>query len=128
MPYTYATSSLRRLDNVHSALKQVMLRAKEICPIDFDISCGHRDIAEQNRLYNEGKSQLDGVNHKSKHNYLPAQAVDVYAYNGKYADYDIYKLRLITDAIKEAADYLNVKIDCGIDWTGFVDGPHVELV
>lgn len=127
MSYKYAPSSLRHLEDVHSSLKQVMLLAKKRAEIDFDISCGYRSIAEQQELYNLGRSQLDGVTHKSKHNYLPSRAVDIYAYKGKYADYDMGKLTYLTNVIKECADYLNVKIVCGIDWPDFVDGPHIEL-
>lgn len=127
MPYKYAPSSLSHLEDVHSSLKQVMLLAKERADIDFDISCGYRSISRQQELYKDGKSQLDGVTHKSKHNYLPARAVDIYAYNGKYADYDHKKMRYLADVIKQAAKDLNVKITWGGDWSDFVDMPHYEL-
>lgn len=126
--YTFAASSIRRLEKVDPKLREIMAAAKQRAIIDFDISCGYRSIHDQQELFNAGRSQLDGVNHKSKHNYLPARAVDIYAYSGKYADYSLDKLRYLTDIFKECANEAGVKIECGIDWKDFVDGPHVELV
>jgi peptidoglycan L-alanyl-D-glutamate endopeptidase CwlK len=105
-----------------------MYEAKERSEIDFDISCGNRAIAEQQELFKAGRSQLDGVNHKSKHNHYPALAVDIYAYNGKYADYSDDKMSYLAKVIKSAAEALGVKIEWGGDWTDFKDQPHYELV
>ena len=125
--YKYAKSSLTYLKKVHPDLRAVMMEAKNRAEIDFDISCGWRSQAEQMKAYKAGKSQLDGIRYKSKHNYIPALAVDIYAYNGAKADYSKEKLRYLTDIFKEVANGLNIKIECGIDWDDFPDGPHVEL-
>ena len=49
---------------------------------EFDciVLCGARSIEEQKRLFKEGRSKIDGINKKSKHNYNPSRAVDVAPY------------------------------------------------
>ena len=125
--FEFAESSIRRLKQVDHNLSAVMYEAKERSIIDFDISCGFRPVEEQNILFHEGKSQLDGVRNKSKHNYKPARAVDIYAYNGKYADYDKDKMYYLSQVIKDAAEDLGVRITWGGDWKSFIDMPHYEL-
>lgn len=125
--YKFAKSSLKYLESVHPFLKAVMFEAKENADIDFDISCGYRSVEEQKKLFSMGRSQLDGVYHKSKHNYSPSEAVDIYAYNGKYADYSMDKMRYLAGIVKAAAKKLDVKIEWGGDWPDFVDAPHYEL-
>jgi peptidoglycan L-alanyl-D-glutamate endopeptidase CwlK len=127
--YTFAKSSINHLKQVHPDLRRIMLEAKNRAEIDFDISCGYRSPEEQLNLYKLGRSQLDGYKHKSKHNYEPySWAVDIYAYKGKYADYDLKKMKYLTDIFKNVADEYGIKIECGINWPEFVDSPHVELI
>ena len=126
--YQYAPSSLTHLKQVHPDLRAVMMEAKNRAEIDFDISEGHRSQKRQLELYHAGKSQLDGYKHKSKHNFTPSLAVDIYAYKGASADYDLDKLRYLTDIFKAVAEEFDILIECGIDWPEFVDGPHIELV
>ena len=104
------------------------MRAKEKAEIDFDVSCGWRSAEDQMKAFKAGKSQLDGIHYKSKHNYLPALAVDIYAYNGAKADYSAQKMKYLATIIKESARELNIEIECGIDWESFPDAPHYELV
>lgn len=126
--YHFAKSSIDRLRKVDHNLAAVMYEAKERSIIDFDISCGYRSVEEQNILFHEGKSQLDGVRYKSKHNHDPSLAVDIYAYNGKYADYSKDKMHYLSEIIKESAEDLGVRIVWGGSWPDFVDMPHYELV
>ena len=125
--YKFARSSIERLQEVHNNLSAVMYQAKEISDIDFDVSCGYRSIEDQKALYDLGRSQLDGAKNKSMHNFTPALAVDIYAYNGKYADYSIDKMEYLASVIKKAAEDLNVKIVWGGDWKEFIDMRHYEL-
>jgi peptidoglycan L-alanyl-D-glutamate endopeptidase CwlK len=53
--------------------------------------------------------------------------VDIYAYNGKYADYDKDKMYYLSQVIKDAAEDLGVRITWGGDWKSFIDMPHYEL-
>jgi peptidoglycan L-alanyl-D-glutamate endopeptidase CwlK len=126
--YRFAQSSIDMMRDVEPRLAAVMYEAKERAIIDFDVSCGHRSIEEQKKLFDNNRSLLDGTNHKSKHNYFPAKAVDIYAYKGKYADYSKEKMYYLSQIIKESAKDLGVKIRWGGDWKDFVDMPHYELV
>ncbi len=129
--YRFAQSSIEYLKEVHPKLSDVMYKAKDIAVIDFDISCGYRTIEEQYRLFNLGRSTLDGRTNMSMHNFKPALAVDIYAYRGKYTDYSRKNMEYLSTVIKKAADVLGIKIVWGGDWTiaddGIVDMPHYEL-
>ena len=128
--FTYAKSSLTYLKKVHPDLRAVMMEAKNRAEIDFDISCGWRSQEDQMKAYKAGKSQLDGYKYKSKHNYEPAWAVDIYCYNGTKTDYDIGKISYIAGIIYQSAYDLGIKINWGGTWLR--DGKqwdiqHVEL-
>lgn len=107
------------------------MEAKNRAEIDFDISSGYRTPEQQLKLYKACKSQLDGYKHKSKHNYEPAWAVDVYAYDGSKTSYEHWKLAYLAGIFYECAFDFGIKIKWGGTW--IVDGkpfdmPHVELV
>jgi peptidoglycan L-alanyl-D-glutamate endopeptidase CwlK len=107
-----------------------MMEAKNRAEIDFDVSCGWRSQKEQKKKYKAGKSELDGVKNKSKHNANPSLAVDIYCYNGTKTDYDIQKIAYIAAIIYESAYDLGVKIKWGGTWLRDGkpwDTPHVEL-
>ena len=44
---------------------------------DISVIEGHRSLETQQAYYRDGKSQLDGVNKKSKHQSWPSMAVDI---------------------------------------------------
>ena len=67
------------------------------------------------------------MKHKSKHNYLPSLAIDLYAYKGKYADYSKHNMTYLSLLIKEVSEEFGVEIEWGGDWKSFVDMPHYEL-
>ena len=127
--YQYAKSSLTHLKKVHPDLRAVMMEAKNRAEIDFDISCGWRSQADQMKAYKAGRSQLDGYKHKSKHNYIPARAVDIYAYTDDFkTDYDQKKMIYLASVIMDVADDMDIKIEWGGAWEDFPDAPHFELV
>jgi peptidoglycan L-alanyl-D-glutamate endopeptidase CwlK len=76
---SFSKTSNGRLSTCHEDL-QVLFR-EVVVNFDCIILEGHRDVARQQRLFNEGKSKLDGVNKKSKHNFDPSIAVDVAPYH-----------------------------------------------
>ncbi len=131
--FKFALSSLDKLKEVHSDLQIICHEVKHVAEIDFDISCGYRTPEDQMKAYKEGKSQLDGVNFLSKHNEVPALAVDIYCYDGKFADYDKKKMTYIAGLFKSISEGLfnrgiiEHQILWGGDWKDFVDMPHYEL-
>ena len=115
-----------KLEGVHPNLVKVALRAGEITgEHKFNVAEGPRTKERQAQMLKEGKSKTMN----SKHCLSPSHAIDIYPISpdGKQilwgkADFDV-----ITNAFKQAAKELDVKIVCGTDWTKFVDRPHIEL-
>lgn len=124
--FKFGVPSITNMIGVHSDLKAVAYRALEITPYDFGVTCGTRSASEQNALYKEGKSQLDGYNKISRHQTGHAIDIKVYDENGKIT-WDIRYFKAVAGAFKMAANELNIPIIWGGDWTSLVDGPHFEL-
>jgi len=146
--YKLGKGSLKKLESVHHDLVKIIKLAITRTPVDFGISEGHRTLDRQKELYDQGKSKIDGINKKGKHNYSPSLAIDLYAYHPdievrKKLAYDVPTLCLIAGVIISCADELKAKGDIkhSIRWGGnwdndgvilydqsFDDLPHFELV
>lgn len=139
----FGRKSVERLSSCHEDIKTVLNEAIAITQIDFGVSEGYRTLDRQKELYDQGKSKIDGVNKKGKHNYFPSRAVDVYAYYDGKAQYDIAHMSYLAGLIMGIADsmYRNGDIDHQIRWGGnwdgdgkilidqsFDDTPHFELI
>ena len=79
--YKLGKGSLKKLESVHHDLVKIIKLAITRTPVDFGISEGHRSLERQKELYDQGKSKIDGINKKGKHNYSPSLAIDLYAYH-----------------------------------------------
>ncbi len=99
---------------------------------DFSVIEGHRSLQRQKELYEEGKSQIDGVVKKGKHNYMPSLAVDVLPYKKGHNAFDgsdeseLMFWRMLWH-FKRASIKLKIPIRFGAFWS-FKDFPHIELV
>jgi peptidoglycan L-alanyl-D-glutamate endopeptidase CwlK len=143
--------SLDRLDGVDERLAAVVTAAIHKSRVDFGVICGMRTLEEQRELVEKGASQTM----KSKH--LSGHAVDLMAYCGSRASWELNLYDDIADAVAEAAREVDVPIVWGAAWTvpniaqynegtmedamnsyidirrsqgrrPFIDGPHFELV
>jgi len=149
MGFTLSQRSQDRLDGVNANMVRVVKKAIDLTKIDFGVICGMRTVEEQEALVAKGASQTM----KSKH--LEGLAVDLMAYIGGRASWELNVYDDIADAMMEAAKLENVGIRWGaawqIDdmrtWSGtmeeamnayvdlrrgqgrrpFIDGPHFEL-
>lgn len=143
MVYKLSNKSKERLATCDIRLQKVIEKAITESEIDFGVTCGHRTIAEQQKLYAQGRTtkgsivtQLDGVKKKGKHNYTPSLAVDVVAFIDGKVSWEGKYYHTISKAILKAAKDLGIKIRWGGDWDGdgitsdekFIDLPHFELV
>ena len=146
--YKLGKGSLKKLESVHHDLVKIIKLAIARTPVDFGISEGHRTLDRQKELYDQGKSKIDGINKKGKHNYSPSLAIDLYAYHPdievrKKLAYDVPTLCIIAGVIISCADELKAKGDIkhSVRWGGnwdsdgvilydqsFDDLPHFELV
>lgn len=129
MGFKLGTKSRQRLQGVDERLVKVLeLALSKYTKIDFGIPQfgGLRTAEEQRILFDDGKSNADGVTHKSRHQ--TGKAADVFAYVDGKASWDEYHLTHIATAIFAAANELGVKIKWGGHWKSFIDMPHYEVV
>lgn len=139
----FSTKSKERLSTCHPDLRKIMNKAIKWSVIDFGIAEGHRSIKDQQKYFKEGKSKIDGINKKGKHNYDPSEAVDIFAYYSGKAQWDRASLSYIAGIIQAAAIVLlkrkkiTHKVRWGGNWDGdgiilldqvFDDGPHHEII
>lgn len=95
------------------------------------LTCTHRTVEEQQALFKQnaktGKivTQLDGINKLSKHNYLPALAMDIAVVISGKAEWGVDFYKPLGGAIGELG--FNGKIRWG-GWFSFRDFPHFETI
>jgi len=139
MTFTFGKRSQENLSDVHPDLRKVAERALSFGIMDFSVIEGHRSLERQQELYKDGKSQIDGINKKGKHNYKPSHAIDVLPYpavvNGINVWNDNHRWCVLAGLFMAAANLEGVDIRWGGDWDGdgnnadsrFNDYPHYEL-
>ena len=149
MAFKLSSRSLSRLEGVNPDLIEVVKLAITMTKVDFGVIEGVRSIERQRELVASGASQTM----KSRH--ITGDAVDLMAYVGSRGSWELTLYDNIADAIKAAAQELDVKVRWGAawhidniaDWDGsmqdamdgyidlrrsqgrrpFIDGPHFEL-
>jgi peptidoglycan L-alanyl-D-glutamate endopeptidase CwlK len=155
MGFSLSSRSLGKLEGVHPDMVAVVKRAIELTDVDFGVTYGVRTLAEQEELYNSGRSQTM----KSKHLIQDdgySHAVDLVAYDGSDVVWEINVYDNIADAMAQAANEVGCKIKWGAAWSvgniaeyvgtmedamneyvdlrrsqsrrPFIDGPHFELM
>jgi peptidoglycan L-alanyl-D-glutamate endopeptidase CwlK len=143
--FEFGKRSIEQLATCHKDLQLIAQEALKTSFIDFGISEGHRSLEKQLQYFREGKSKVDGIRTKGKHNYNPSLAFDMYAYiPGKpEMAYDVPYLTYLVIHIIETANKLKKEglitheVRSGADWDkdkiylsdqSFDDLPHIELV
>jgi peptidoglycan L-alanyl-D-glutamate endopeptidase CwlK len=154
MTFKLSRSSLGKLEGVHPLLVDVVKMALAHTRTDFGVIYGVRTLEEQKKLFEKGASQTM----KSYHLVQPdgyAYAVDLMAYVGSRASWELSLYDDLADAMKIAAKEHGAHIRWGGAWTvndirvwdgtmeeamnsyvdlrrsqgrrPFIDGPHFEL-
>jgi len=118
MSYKLSHRSLQRLSGVHPDLVAVVKRAIEITTHFFAVTEGVRHIERQRFLVDSGSSKTMNSRHLTGH------AVDLVPWPVSWDWENFYP---IADAMKQAAEELDVAIEWGGDWASFPDGPHFQL-
>jgi peptidoglycan LD-endopeptidase CwlK len=118
MPYQLGNRSLQSLSGVHPDLVAVVKRAIEISEQDFTVLEGIRNINRQRELVKAGKSTTMNSRHLTGH------AVDLAPWP---ISWDWEYFYPIADAMKAAAEELDINLEWGGDWKSFPDGPHFQL-
>ena len=126
---SFGAASKRHLATLDPQLQRLMNEA--IKYVDFSITCGFRNQAEQDKAFAEGDSKVkwpDGM-----HNKNPSRAVDVAPYPLDYSDLKAFIY--LNGFICGIAATMGIKVRSGVDWDGdlnikehsFLDAPHIEL-
>lgn len=118
MSYNLSQRSMQHLSGVHPDLIAVVKRAIQITEQDFSVIEGVRNINRQRELVAKGASTTMNSRHLTGH------AVDLAPYP---VNWDWEYFYPIADAMKAAADELEVDLEWGGDWKSFPDGPHFQL-
>lgn len=119
MPYKLGSRSRQNLSGVHPDLVAVVKRAIEITGVDFTVIEGIRNINRQRELYKAGRSTTMNSRHITGH------AVDMVPWPVDWNDLE--RFEVMSEAMKSAAEELEIPIVWGGDWKSFYDAPHFEL-
>ena len=129
----FGTKSVERLNTCHPDLIAVF--SEVIKYYDCTVTCGYRGEEDQNKAFDEGRSNARYP--KGKHNNSPSTAVDIYPYPGDFENYD--RLSHFAGFVLGVANTMGIKLRWGRDWhqefwtkkkdtTKLKDYPHFELV
>jgi len=126
--YALSKRSRLNLSHVSADLSIVAFRAIQITKVDFAIIEGVRTVERQKELFESGASKTMNSRHiaETREDKL-GHAIDVAAYVGGGIRWDWPLYIKITNAFQRASEELQIPIDCGIDWTSFPDGGHIQL-
>lgn len=125
----FGKQSLANLAACHPDLQRLLNEA--IKCVDFSITCGYRNKADQDKAVMGGMSKTPWPT--SKHNQNPSLAVDVAPYPLNWNDNEAFTL--LSGVLYGVAYTMGIKIRLGADWDGdfntlehsFKDRPHIEL-
>jgi peptidoglycan L-alanyl-D-glutamate endopeptidase CwlK len=143
--YSFGEKSKERLNTCHIDLRTICNEV--IKYIDFSILEGTRSLAKQQEYFNAGKSKLDGITQKSKHQRTPSLAIDIMPYTKGTNPFDgdnkskarFYLLAgymlMASEQLYDRGD-IQYKLRWGGDWDSdknfsdqsFDDLPHFELI
>lgn len=124
--FQFSQTSKQKLQTVDLRLQILMEKVLNLSTIDFGITEGIRTVEKQQEVYKNGKSQLDGVTQKSKHQL--GLAVDIICYDPKTkkATYEQKYYYYLAGIIQQLAQTLGYQVTWG-GWWSFEDCCHWEL-
>jgi peptidoglycan LD-endopeptidase CwlK len=110
MSFRLSERSMSMLQGVDEQLVATVKLAILITKIDFGVICGIRTMEEQRALFEKGASKTM----RSKH--LEGKAVDLMAYIGSRASWELNLYDDIADAMKHAATETGAVLRWGAAW------------
>ena len=119
--YQLSDRSMDKLVGVHSDLVSIVYRAIQTTEIDFGVSEGLRSLETQKEYLDKGVTTTLNSRHLSGH------AVDVFAYVGGVARWEMPLYAKIHNAFTSASQELGIPVEWGGGWSSFPDGPHFQL-
>jgi peptidoglycan L-alanyl-D-glutamate endopeptidase CwlK len=139
--FRFGNTSLMRLATADTRLQILAQAVMDKQLMDFSVTQGHRSKEEQDAAFALGASKVEWP--KSKHNSVPANAVDLVPYPIRWGNPgDPHRVKAIGNFYRLAgivlatARELNIPVRWGGDWDmdgdvydqDFDDLPHFELV
>lgn len=139
--YIWSPHSLKHRNACDADIQRLFDRV--LLEVDCRYECGHRNKAEQNRLFQLGVSKVQWPD--SKHNTYPSLAADVIPYPVIWPNIkdgikkyflDLGRLYMFVGYVKGIAFELGIPVRAGADWDGdfiltdqtFHDLPHFEKI
>tara|TARA_R110001632_G_scaffold82229_1_gene182693 strand:- start:546 stop:899 length:354 start_codon:yes stop_codon:yes gene_type:complete len=110
---------MQSLSGVHPDLVAVVKLAITITEQDFTVIEGIRSVNRQRELVKKGASTTMNSRHITGH------AVDMVPWPVDWNDLE--RFEVVSEAMKAAAEELEIPIVWGGDWKSFYDAPHFEL-
>jgi peptidoglycan L-alanyl-D-glutamate endopeptidase CwlK len=118
--------SLRRLGTCHPKLQALIIEVDRRLSVrklfDLTVVCGHRGKEEQEQALRDGNSDKHWPD--SRHNQVPATAVDVAPYPIDWDDGEMFML--LVGYILAVADDMGIEVELGALWKKR-DRPHIQL-
>ena len=116
MAFNLSARSRGKLEGVSPDLVAVVHRAIELTKVDFGVTYGVRTYAEQEELYNSGRSQTMNSKHLIQDDGF-SHAVDLVAYFGSNVSWELNVYDDICDAMAEAAREVGCPLKWGAAWS-----------
>ena len=154
MSFTLSSRSLSKLEGVHESLVNIVKEAIQATKVDFGVICGTRTKQEQSELVKKGASKTMNSKHLPQESTGKSHAVDLMAYIGSRASWELNLYDDIADAMRVGAIMEGVNVTWGgawhktlNSWSGsshdlmneyidtrrgqgrkpFIDGPHFQI-
>ena len=154
MSFTLSSRSLSKLEGVHESLVNIVKEAIQATKVDFGVICGTRTKQEQAVLVKKGASKTMNSRHLPQESTGKSHAVDLMAYIGSRASWELNLYDDIADAMRVGAIMEGVDVTWGgawhktlNSWSGsshdlmneyidtrrgqgrkpFIDGPHFQI-
>jgi len=132
--FEYSATSRSQLETCDERIQLTFNEALRLQVVDIKILKGHRGTEEQQRMFHEGLSELDGITRFSKHQSYPSLAVDAAALPLVWTDHS--RFTMFAGFIIGIAASNGIIMRSGTDWNRnfstkdhkFFDGPHFEIV
>ena len=116
MSFTLSSKSLAKLEGVNESLQNCVKRAIELTKVDFGVICGTRTKTEQAELVKKGASKTMNSRHLPQASTGTSHAVDLMAYCGSRASWELNLYDDIADAMKTAAIEVGINLRWGAAW------------
>ena len=135
--YAFGKESEKQLITCDPRIQEIMRIAIVRSVVDFGINEGHRTLALQQKYFAEGASEKDGIINLSKHQSLPSEAVDVFAWVNSKRNYGLVYMAYLAGLFNSIAKELGYSLRWGANWDNdgelmtdqkFQDTCHHEVI